>query len=115
MQPVFLLEKTSKHFSRMIELIRNQSEIKIKDVKKICSRSSYYAIIITRLYSINKILREINPKLYLAEPGFSITNTKNVFTTLKRCDLIEIESKQDYYLLRYKDGKNQDNSSPRNA
>ncbi|MBI4017012.1 MAG: hypothetical protein HY363_04960 [Candidatus Aenigmarchaeota archaeon] len=105
MNVVFLLEKSSKHFNRFIELLRSQSKVKIKDVKKVCSRSSYYFVIINRLYSINKALREVHPDLYLAEAALSTTEAKEVFTALKKCDLIQIESKEGFFILRYADAK----------
>jgi len=89
-----------------MELLKANTEIRIKDVKKVVSHSSYYAIVIKKLYSINKILREIDPEFYLAEPSFSITQSKSVFTSLKRCEKIEIDTKSDFFILRCKNGKN---------
>jgi len=103
MQSIVIFERSSKHFSRFIDLLRSHSEVTIKDIKKIVSHSSYYAIIIKKVYSINKILREINPNLYLAEPSFSITLSKgNVYTSLKRCELIDIETRKDFFIVRCK-------------
>ncbi len=100
---MLILEKSNKHFSKFIELLKNQSELKINDVKKIVSHSSYYAIIIQKIYNINKILREFNPNIYLAEPTFSMTQSKQVFSSIKRCDLIEIETKQDFFIIKFND------------
>ncbi len=99
MEIIVFLEKNSKHFTKFMELVRNNPEIKIKEVKKIVSHSSY-TIIIKKLYSINKHLREIDNRFYLAEPSFSIAQS-SVFTSLKRCNLVKIESKQDFYILKY--------------
>lgn len=106
MQAIVILDKSSKHFSKFIELLKANTELKIKDVKKIVSHSTYYAIVIKKLYSINKLLREIDPDFYLAEPSFSITKSKSVFASLKRCEKIEIDAKEDFFILRCNNGKN---------
>ncbi len=85
-----------------MNFLQSQSEIKIKDIKKVVSHSSYYTIIIQKLYNINTLLREINPKFYLAEPTFSITKTKKVFTSLKRCRFLEIDSNKNFFILKFK-------------
>lgn len=103
MQQVVIFERSSKHFSRFIDLLKTQAEISIKDVKKLCSHSSYYAIIIRKLYSINNILREINPNVYLAEPHFTLTPSKDqVLTSLKRCELIDIDARKEFFIVRLK-------------
>src|SRR3990167_8074985 len=61
MQTLIVLEKSSKHFCRFMELLKSKPEIKVKDVQKIVHRASYYAIIIQKLYDFNKFLRELNP------------------------------------------------------
>lgn len=106
MDAIIVLDRSSKHFSKFMKLLKDQPELRIKDVKKAISHSSYYAIIIKKLYSINKILRDINPECYLAEPSFSITQSKKVFSSLKRCERIEIEIKSDFFVVRCKNGKN---------
>ncbi len=85
-----------------MELLKAKPDVRIKDVRKIVAHSSYYAFIITKIYNLNEVLREINPTLYLAEPCFSVTSTKDVFTSLKRCKLIEIEAKEHFFILRCK-------------
>ena len=98
---VIILERSSKHFSRLMELLSKEPIVKIKDVKKLLSHSSYYAIIMKKLYSLNKLLEEINPKLYLAKPDFEITQNKEVYNSLKRCELVEIENRKEFFILRY--------------
>lgn len=87
-----------------MQLLKDQREVKIKDVKKVIARSTYYSLVIKRVYRINKVLREIDPKLYLAEPTFSIAS-KEVFASIKRCELIELDMKHDFFILRCKGEK----------
>ena len=102
MNKIIILERSNKHFSRFIELLKDKPDVKIKDVRKIVAHSSYYAFIIKKIYNLNEVLREINPKLYLAEPCFTVTPTKDVFTCLQRCKLIEIETKEHFFIIKCK-------------
>lgn len=97
-----LVEKTNRHFSKFMDALKNQPVIKINDLKTLVARSSFQAVIIKKIYWMNKSLRQVNPNWYLAEPTFSITASKDVFASLKRCDLLEIETKHDFFLLRFK-------------
>ncbi|VVB81990.1 Uncharacterised protein [uncultured archaeon] len=103
MQTLIVLEKSSKHFSRFLELLKSNSEVRVKDVQRLVHRSSYYAIIIKKLYDFNRFLRELNPSFYLAEPYFIIYSNRKVYSSLKRCSLVEIESKEDFFVLRFND------------
>lgn len=75
------------------------------EINQRLARSSYYVIILKRIFAINKVLREIHPLLYLAEPSFSVTNSAHVYSSIKRCPLIEIELKKEVFLVRYKHGQ----------
>jgi len=103
MPTLIVLEKSSKHFSRFMELLKANSEVRIKDVQRLVHRSSYYAIIIKKLYDFNRFLRELNPAFYLAEPCFIIYSNRKVYNSIKRCSLVEIESKDNFFVLRFND------------
>lgn len=102
MEVIICFERSNKYFSKFIDILRQTPQVRIKHIKSIVSHSSYYAYILKKVCSINKILREINPNVYLAEPHFDITKSNDVFTALKRCDRIEIELKKDFFLVRWK-------------
>lgn len=104
METLIILEKSSKHFSRFLELLKSKPEVKIKDILRIVHRSSYYAIIIKKLYNFNQFLRELNPSFYLAEPCFIMSSERKVYTSLKRCDYVEISSNENFFVLRFNDG-----------
>jgi len=89
MTTTIILEKNNKHFSKFMNLLMKEPEINIKDIKKTISHSSYYDIVIKKIFHINKILQEIHPLLYLAQPHFN-TQTEKVYTALKRCPLKQI-------------------------
>ncbi len=112
MQTVVILDRSSKHFSRFLGLLKNQQEIRIKDVKKLVAHSSYYAMILKKMFGINKLLKEINPAFYLAEPTFDVTPGKDVFTVLKRCPSLVIEEKHGFFLLRCTNEQPQNNQVP---
>ena len=115
METVIILERSSKHFSRFIDVLRTQDVINIKDVKKLVSHSTYYGLIIKRVFALNKILRDLHPDFYLVEPTFTVNHSKEVFTGLKRCKHIVIEAKQDFFILRYpNDSKEKNHPNPRN-
>lgn len=99
---VIVERRASFHFSKFLDLLKTEPEIKIKDVKKLVSHSSYYAIVIRKLYNFNTLLRELNSEFYLAKPSFSMAD-KTVFSAVKRCPLIEIESRKDFFILRFKE------------
>lgn len=112
MEIIVIIEKTSQNFSMFIDLLKNQAEIRQNEITKRLSRASYFGVIMKRVFNINKALREFDSALYLAEPSFSISPTNSVFTSIKRCPLIEIESKKEVYVVRCKHGReNKDNSS----
>jgi len=100
-----IIEKTNQNFSTFIELLKSQAEIRQVEIVKRLSRSSYYGVIMKRVFNINKVLRELDPALYLAEPSLSISQTNCVFTSIKRCPLIEIEARKEVYIVRCKHGK----------
>jgi len=100
---IVILEKTNRHFSKFLELLRTQPEIRANDLRAIVARSSYYCIILKKLCTLNKWLKEIQPQLYVAEPSFVMTKSKDVFNALRKCELLEIESKPDIFVLRFKD------------
>jgi len=102
METVIIVEKSSKHFATFMSLLQENPIIRIKELKKKIPRSSYYCVLIQRIFSLNKILRELNPDIYLAEPYFDIAHNKEVFTVLKKCDAIQIESKKHHYIIRMK-------------
>ncbi len=97
---MIILDKANKHFTLLIELLRKDPEVNIIDIKKVIPRSTYYASVVRKLFYLNKIFRELDPELYLAEPSFSVTHSQSVFTCVKRCPLIQIESKEGYFLIR---------------
>ena len=101
MGAIIILERSSKHFARFMELLSKEPTVRIKDVRKIISHSSYYAIIMKKLYALNKLLEEINPEFYLAKPDFDMTKTKEIYTALKKCELVKIELRKDFFILRY--------------
>lgn len=105
MEIVVIIEKTNQNFSTFIELLRSQAEIRQVDIVKRLSRSSYYGVIMKRVFNINKVLRNLDPALYLAEPSLSISPTNCVFNSIKRCPLIEIEARKEVYIVRCKHGK----------
>ena len=116
MQQVIILDKATKHFTRFVDLLSKQPELKLIDIKNVIPRASYYSIVVRKLLQLNKILKEIHPDLYLAEPTFSVTRSNDVFTCVKRCELLEIESRQGYFLIRCKNAtKNKNNSTPCDA
>jgi len=114
MSDLIVLDKSNKHFSRFVELLRNQSEVRLVDIKRVVSRSSYYGVVIKKLVNMNQIMREINPKLFLAEPTFSVTKSRDVFTCVRRCELIQIESKPNFFTIRCKN-EAETNPNPCNA
>jgi hypothetical protein len=94
-QIIVILDRPSKHFSKFMDLLAEKHEIRIKDLKRVVTHSSYYDVVIDRLCDLNKVLRNIRPDFYLAEPDFNRESNK-VFTALKRCvniDTIEPEGK----------------------
>jgi len=105
MEFAIFLERSNKYFSKLIELLKKEPEVRLRDVKKTVSHSSYYALILNKIYFINKFMRDINPNLFLAEPHFEVTQNKTVFTALRRCELIEIETREQYFILRVKNEK----------
>jgi len=100
MTDLIILDKANRHFTKFMNLLKNQSEVRLVDLKKTVPRKSYYAIIVKKLHHLNEILREVNPKLYLAEPSLSVVGEETVFTCVKKCELIEIESKAGFFIIR---------------
>jgi hypothetical protein len=114
MQHVILLDKANKHFTRFIELLRTSPEVRIVDIKKVIPRSMYYGVVVRKLLDLNKALRGIRQDFYLAEPAFSVTGGNSVFTCVRRCAFIEIESKPGFFLIRCKDApEKKDHPAPR--
>ena len=105
MKIVVILERSNKNFSRFIELIKNQQEIRQLDITQRLPRSSYYGLIMKRVFAINKALKKLDPYLYLAEPSFQVSQTNHVYTSIRRCPSIEIESKKETFIVRCNHGK----------
>lgn len=103
---IVLLEKTNRHFSKFLELMKTRADIRTNDLRAMFARSSYYCIILKKVYTLNAWLKTIHPQFYVAEPSFHTTKSKEVFTSLKKCELLEIESLPDFFVLRFKDGPN---------
>ena len=101
METTIILERSSKHFMRFMKLLSENNELRIKDVKKVISQSSYYAIVLRKIYKLNNLLRKINPNFYLAEPHFIFQGDRKVYTALKRCKLVEIDIKKEFFILKY--------------
>ncbi len=101
MEPFVVLDRSNKHFSRFMDLLKEQEHVRIKDVKKIVTHSSYYGVILKKVCGLNEVMRELSPKFYIAEPAFDVTESKEVFTALKRCPNLVIEARKEFFLLRY--------------
>jgi hypothetical protein len=101
MAPFVVLDRSNKHFSRFIDLLREREHVRVKDMKKLVSHSSYYGMILKKVCSLNELMRELCPKFYIAEPAFDVTESKEVFTALKRCPNLVIEARKEFFLLRY--------------
>ena len=100
-QVVVILDRPSKHFSKFLNLLKENDEIRIKDLKRVVSHSSYYDVVIDRLCDLNKVLRNIHSDFYLAEPNFNRESTR-VFTALRKCVNIEsIELGGKCFIIKY--------------
>ena len=108
-----IIDKSGKPFARFVALLREQAEIRLPEIKKQIPRSRYYAAVVKKLAELNKLLRNIHPQLFLAEPSFSVTKSHDVYACVRRCDLIEIESKQYFFIIRWNNGKNPNNTVSR--
>jgi len=105
-QIVAILDRPSKHFSKFMNLLKEKNEIRIKDLKRVVTHSSYYDVVIDRLCDLNKVLRNKHSDLYLAEPNFN-RESNRVFTALKKCVHIErIESEGKAFIITFYDIEN---------
>lgn len=114
MRDFVAIDKSNRHFSRVITLLMERPEVKLLEFKRVVPRSRWYAVVIKKLLQVNNLLREIDSKLYLAEPTFSITKTREVYTCIKRCDFIEIHSKPGYFIIRWNNEKHKTNTDKSN-
>jgi len=102
-QIVVILDRPSKHFSKFMQVLIEKDEIRIKDLKRVVTHSSYYDVVIDRLCDLNKVLRSVHPDFYLAEPNFNRESNK-VFTGLKKCVNIEtIEPAEKCFIIKFYD------------
>ena len=102
---IVIIEKTNHSFSRFVDLLKSRDEVRQAEVYKVVARSSYFGVIMKRVFNLNKVLREIDSNLFFAEPSFSISSTDAVYASIKKCPLIEIESRKEAFIVRCKIGK----------
>ena len=57
MQPVIVLDKADRQFTRLIELLRSSPEVRLADIEKAIPRSVYYGSVVRKLLKLNKALR----------------------------------------------------------
>ncbi len=105
MEVMILIEKTGKHFTRFMKMLQERREIRATEIIRAMPRSSYYATLLSRVLKINAALREIDSRLFLAEPYFSVANRKQVFTSIRKCELIEIDTIGEFFVVRCKHEK----------
>ena len=105
-QIVILIErKGRKQFTRFIELFRERSEIPIKEIRSTIPKSSFYEIILSKIYTINQSIKNINPSLeHFIIPSFHNNKGKIVQTFKRNCDIELIDEDPNFVYIRLKAG-----------
>lgn len=101
---IILIERKGKRqFTRFIELFKNRDEIPIKEVRLLMPQSTFYLLILSKIYKINQTIKNIDPNL---EPFISMalqnSNGKIVQTFKRSCDIEIMDEDPNFFYLRVK-------------
>ena len=102
-QLIILIERKSKQFTRFIELFKNRAEIPIKEVRSKIAKSSYYDLILNKIYVLNETIKNIDPKLEcFITPCLNNKNGKIIQTFKRSCDIEIVDEDPNFFYLKVK-------------
>ena len=107
-QTIILIERrNSRQFARFIELFKNRSEIPIKEVRSKISKNSFYDIVLSRLYTLNKTIKIIDPRIEsFIIPTLNDRNGRIVQTFTRNCEIEMLDKDPNFFHLRLKPVEN---------
>src|SRR3989338_3148096 len=103
-QAVILIERKGKgQFIRFIEMFKNRTEIPMKEIRAKIARSSFYELILGRIYELNQTLSRLSPDLepFIA-PTLQNLNGKIIQSFRRNCNIEIVDEDPNYFYLRVK-------------
>jgi hypothetical protein len=103
-QIIILVErKGRKQFTRFMELFKNRAEIPIKEIRSKIPKSTFYDFILTKIYTLNEAIKNINPNLEaFIIPTLQNNNGKIIQTFKRNSDIEIIDEDPNFFYLRLK-------------
>lgn len=101
-QIIILIErKGRKQFTRFMELFKERSEIPIKEIRSKIPKSTFYDFILSKIYTINQSIKNINPNLEpFIIPAFNNDNGRVIHTFKRNCNIEIIDEDPNFFYLR---------------
>ena len=98
---ILIERKGKKHFTRFIELFINRAEVSVKEIKSKIPRSTFYKLVLSRIYIINQSIKNLDPSLEpFIIPAFYNDNGKIVYTFKRNCDIKIVDEDPNFFYLR---------------
>ena len=101
-QTIILIERKGRtHFIKFIDLFKNRMEVPLKEVRKKIPKSSYYQLILNRIYDLNESIQNIDPKHEpFISPNLNNSNGKIIQTFRRNCKIEITDEDPNFYYLR---------------
>jgi len=100
MEYYLAIEKRKNNLDKFFELFSKQPVVTIKELKSKVSKSSFYKIVLKKIFDINELLKYFDPNLSFCEPSFYKDQNENIYQAFKRNPNIEIIDHKDFYILK---------------
>lgn len=102
MKHTYILKRRNKNISKFFELFENEHIIKLKDIKRAVSSSSFYKCVLKEVFELNKAVKRINPELEFIRPAFKQETEKGqVFQALELQNEFQVSHDESFIYIEF--------------
>jgi len=97
----FFIERERNHLTRFFELFQDKQEITVNEIKKVIARSSYYGIVLKKIYEINEIISEMEPGVELFKQTLSKDEHGKVRQSIRKDPRVNIKLLPRFVIISF--------------
>ena len=104
MKYYIVIEKRKKNLDKFFELFSKNPEVSISDIKKKVSKSSFYKLVLEKIYELNDLVNYFEPRATMFESSIYKDQSNKVYQSFKINPKVKIQDYKGFFILEIENG-----------